>query len=79
MKPWVEMSFFPGANTLFEGQQTNGQTHREDTQRREIKEATRDEDQGRSKQQFQRGTRTTLRHDVRWSEYIVNRDCSDDW
>jgi hypothetical protein len=55
MKPWGEVSSFRGANTLFEGQQINGQTkrrHRErretqrrvekrsHTQRREIKGAT---------------------------------------
>jgi hypothetical protein len=73
MKPWGEVSSFRGANTPFEGQQINGQT-----QRREIKGATRDADQGRSKQQIQRETKTTPRHNVRGSEYIVNRDCNDD-
>jgi hypothetical protein len=32
MKPWGEVTFFPGANTPFEGQQINGQTHREERQ-----------------------------------------------
>jgi hypothetical protein len=66
------MSSFPDANTLFEGQQINGQTqrrrdkertHLEARNRREIK----DPDQERSKQQIQRGTRTTPRHNVRGS------------
>jgi hypothetical protein len=51
-----------------------------DTQREEkAREEKRreDADQGRSKQQIQRGTRTAPRHNVRGSEYIVNRDCSD--
>jgi hypothetical protein len=77
MKPWGKVSPFPGANTLFEGQQMNGRHRREIKERikrREIKDA----DQGRSKQQIQRGTRTAPRHNVRGSEYIVNRDCSDD-
>jgi hypothetical protein len=49
-------------------------TKREERHRREIKDA----DQGRSKQQIQKGTRTAPRHNVRESAYIVNRDCSDD-
>jgi hypothetical protein len=79
------VSSIPGSNTLFEGQQINGQTHREETpieerekrrhtHRKEIKDA----DQGRSKQQNQRRTRTAPRHNVRGTEFIVNRDCSDD-
>jgi hypothetical protein len=45
--------------------------------RREIKGATRDTDQRKSKDQS-RGTRTAPRHNVRGSEYIVKRDCNDD-
>jgi hypothetical protein len=84
-----KISFIRGANTLFEGQQINGyrekrreDTHREkrDTEERngiEIKGTTRDADLGRSKQQIQRGTRTAQRLNVRGSEHIVKRDCSD--
>jgi hypothetical protein len=60
MKPWGNESSFPRANTIFEGQQLNGQTHREDRRReetekrdhgrtyhrREIKGATREQIQG---------------------------------
>jgi hypothetical protein len=86
MKPWDKVSSFRGANTLFQGQQINGQTQKEERHRREITEdhrreikgAIRDADQGRSKQQIQRETRTAPRHNVRGPEYIVNRDCNDD-
>jgi hypothetical protein len=86
MKPYDKVSSFRGASTLLQGQQINGQTHREERNRREITEgdhrreikgATRDADQRRSKNQS-RGTRTAPRHNVRGSEYIVKRDCSDE-
>jgi hypothetical protein len=48
----------------------------EENHRREIKGATRDADQRRSKDQS-RGTSTAPRH-IRGSEYIVKRDCSDE-
>jgi hypothetical protein len=66
MKPWGKVSSFPGANTVFEGQQTerrhrDKETHIEERHRRDIKDA----DQGRSKQQIQRGTRAAPRRNVR--------------
>jgi hypothetical protein len=76
-----KVSSIRSANTLFEGQQING--HREEKRRHKHREernrrAIKDTDQGRSKQQIQRGTRTAPRYDVTESEYIVNRNCSDD-
>jgi hypothetical protein len=98
MKPRGKVSSIQGANTVFEGQQINTQTHREKRQRRHRRERREEEthtqrreiteqitaerpktpDQGRSKQQIQRETRTAPRHNVRVFEYIVNRYCSDD-
>jgi hypothetical protein len=88
MKTSDMVSSFSGANTLFEVQQINGQTHREERRqqrghreerhRREIKGATREADQGRSKQQIQRRTRSAPIRNVRGSKHIVKRDCSDD-
>jgi hypothetical protein len=85
MKPWDKVSSFRGANTLFQGQQNKDtQRRRQITEERstkeiteEIKGATRDADQRRSKDKSRR-TRTAPRHNVRGSEYIANRDCSDD-
>jgi hypothetical protein len=34
MKPWGKVSSIPGANTLFEGQQTNGQTQKRQLEER---------------------------------------------
>jgi hypothetical protein len=73
-----KVSSFPGANTLFEGQHIEERTDREmrkeekthtekrDTEGRNRREIE-DEDQGRSKQQIRRGTRTAPRHNVRGS------------
>jgi hypothetical protein len=38
MKPWVQVSSFRGANTLFQGQQINGQRQRRETLKRETEE-----------------------------------------
>jgi hypothetical protein len=73
MKLYDIGSSFRDANTLLQRQQINGQLKKS-----EIKGVTRDADQKRSKQQIQRGIRSAPRHNVRGSEYIVNRDCSDD-
>jgi hypothetical protein len=82
MKPWDMVSSLRGANTIFSGaadKRTDTEKREtEERNRREIRGATRDAGQGRSKQQIQRGTRTAPRRNVRGSEYIVNRDCSDD-
>jgi hypothetical protein len=85
MKPWGEVSSFRGASTLFEGQQINGHTqreerHREETQRRETQKRETEERSKTQikKQQIQRGTRTGPRRNVRGSECIVERDCNDD-
>jgi hypothetical protein len=64
------------------GQAQTEKRDTENTPRRETEERNRreikDADQGRSKKQVQRRTMTAPRHDVRGSEYIVKRDCSDD-
>jgi hypothetical protein len=71
--------FFPGRkHPISRAADKRTDTHREERHRREIKGAIRDADEGRSKQQIQRETRTAPRYNVRGSEYIVNRDCSDD-
>jgi hypothetical protein len=83
IKPYDKVSSFRGANILLQGQQINGQTHREKKRthrgeitegdhRREIKEATRDADQRRSMDQS-RETRTAPRYNVRGSEHIVKK------
>jgi hypothetical protein len=91
MKPYYMVFSFRGPNTLFQGQQrikrgrekTEERTQIEESSPKEITEqiteerTTRDADQRGSKDQS-RGTRTAPRHNVRGSEYIVKRDCSDD-
>jgi hypothetical protein len=78
MKPYDKVSSFRGANAIFQGQQRIKTQRRENTEvkreqrehkadhSREIKGATRDADQRRSKDQS-RGTRTAPRHKVRGS------------
>jgi hypothetical protein len=78
MKPYDKVSSLRGTYTLLQGQQNkNRREITEQITRREIKGATRDADPRRSKDQS-RGIRTTPRLNVRGSEYIVKRDCSDD-
>jgi hypothetical protein len=43
MKLWGDVSSFPGTNTIFEGQQINGQTRREETQKTVRRENTEKE------------------------------------
>jgi hypothetical protein len=74
MKACDKVSSFRGANTLFQGQQINGQTQKEGRTQEQITEEISKE---RPKTQ-NRGIRTDPRHNVRGSEHIVKRDCSDD-
>jgi hypothetical protein len=45
MKPWGKVSSFRGANTQFEAQQTNGQTHRDSRENTEQRGETQPETQ----------------------------------
>jgi hypothetical protein len=62
MKSWDKVSSFRGANTLFQGQQIQRGTN---TDHRRSKDKSK-------------GTWTAPKRDVRESEYIVKRYCSDD-
>jgi hypothetical protein len=85
MKTRAMVSSFRGANTLFQGQQINGQIEERHTEKRDHGRTSQKRDQRndqrpdprRSKDKSRR-TRTAPRHNVRGSEYIVKRYCSDD-
>jgi hypothetical protein len=86
------VSSIPGANTIFQGQQNKGRSNREikrghreeqgredtHTEKRDTEERSKTQIKEEPNKQIQRGTRTAPRHNVRGSEYIVNRHCSDD-
>jgi hypothetical protein len=65
MKPWGKVSSIPGASTLFEGQQINGQIgetqKREHTERRQRREDTHREE--RHKRETEERSKTEIKED----------------
>jgi hypothetical protein len=73
MKLYDKVSSFQGANTLFQGQQINGQTHREekrDTEERSLKEITEQITEKRSKERPETQSQRVITH--------CKRDCKGD-